>query len=1065
MTISPSQPRPNRWRLRRFVAWSLLAHLGAGVAWGIPALLTHQAEQELREAEVANAKRMLIEEVKAKEHARQQQIEATRREVERELRKEFDKLAAALSEAKREELWQEVAKRTTTESANLAEALGKPNTPEQDLRTLEAELQRAMIRNLDEIVTAESARELADRFVAQVESQVAPGLAETMQDEMSKRVAQKMREEADRLIAKQREDAKRAADQAKGALNEAAAKLAAAHAAATQAATQQAKVDSGTQSTAEAAKQLEQATASLGEAKARTQATEAEAKAASPDGKVPAATQAANKAATQAATQAVAQAEKQLAKSKSDAATQAAEAAKQLEQVAARLGEAEKRLDEAGAKAANLDSAAQEQVAASDKAIADARAATAKAVAAVRERSPDATASLAEAQAATAAAQAATRSAIDAVAGQTDRAAVASAAVRASVEAELSSQVANALSDELTKTTLPRLAGKLQEGFKKQLDANGMSDDALVAQVGKEVQERLAKAVPAMAKAGDAALDAKFSDMPASSAAAAGAAKPSPGDSMLDKALAEGLASMGANAAKRVGEAAANANRDAALVDKAMRGVNEAASKQSSSAAGSDAAAQAAKDAAAAAERAALAGLRDSVGALARSADNGRLSTSTALAANVNALREASLARGRGRGTTRDEAAYAEVTGQIAGRAAVHGERWARQGANGAVSQAVGPEGGRPAQVVGRAVGEAKPALANDQAYAPTFKTLAFATLPYCTASFRIDGKLEKWDALPAIPLRPEHGGDRSKQEMKLAWSNAGVFLYCRIADPNRRIDKAEPGNFWESDSVELWIDAFNSKETYRTRHIGQQFWLWPAGSASDPSLTGGEAVSLGKKAGYRNVVLRADQLERWATQTAEGWVMEARIPPALINNADLAAGRILGFNIYVNTMGGTDWYWSAGDKVSTSVQPDTWGDLLLAGSDGSVEVLCGDGDRAKTVLTVGEPLRLRVSDSDMDLDPSARDKVMVTLKAHAGQQIAVLEETGGSTGVFEGAVSTALALDQPVPAVLSIHEGERVGIVYTDQARANGAREALLSTSVVFGSAVTTASASTAKR
>lgn len=1052
MTDPTPRPAATRWRLRRFVAWSLFAHLGAGVAWGIPALLTRQAEQERLQEEAANAKHLLIEEAKAKEFARQQQIEATRREVERELRKEFDKLAATLSEAKREELWQEVAKRTAAESANLAEALGKTETTEQDLHTLEAELQRAMVRNLDEVVTAESARELADRFVDQVESQVAPGLAETMKDELGKRVAQKMREEADRLIAKQREDARRAADQTRSALNEAAAKLAAAHDAATQASAQQAKADTGAQNATEAARQLEQATARLGEAKAKAQSDEAEAKASSPDGKVPAATQAAGKAATQAATQAVAQAESQLAKAKAESAAQGAAATKQLEQASNRLGEADARLDDAGAKAASLDGTAQAQVAASDKAIAEARVASATAAAAVRERSPDASAAVAAAQAATAAAQAATRSAIEAVAGQADRAAVASAAIRAAVEADLSTQVERALGDELAATTLPRLAGKLQEGFKKQLDANGMSDDALVAQVGKEVQERLAKAVPAMAKAGDAAVDAKFSDMPSASAGAAeGTAKPSPGDSLLDKALAEGLASMGANAAKRVSEVAANTSRDAALVDKASKGLSDA-SRTSEAKAASDATA-AAK---AAADSAAMAGLRDSVGALARSAGNGRLSTSTSLAANVNALRESSLARGRGRGTTRDEAAYAEVAGQIAGRTAVQGERWTRQGAHGAASQAAGPEGDRPARVVGRAVGEATPALANDQAYVPTFKTLAFATLPYCTTSFRIDGKLEKWDALPAIELRPEHGGDRSKQVMKLAWSNAGVFIYCRIADPNRRIDKAEPGNFWESDSVELWMDAFNSKEKYRTRHIGQQFWLWPAGSASDPALTGGEAVSQGKKSGFRNVGLRAEQLERWATQTAEGWVMEARIPPALINNADLAAGRILGFNVYVNTMGGTDWYWSAGDKVSTSLQPDTWGDLLLAGSDGAVEVLCGDGDKARTVLAVGEPLRLRVSDSDMDLDPAARDKVMVTIKdARAGQQIAVLEETGGSTGVFEGAVTTALALDQPVPAVLSVFEGERVSIVYVDQARANGAREALLTTSVAFGSAV----------
>lgn len=209
------------------------------------------------------------------------------------------------------------------------------------------------------------------------------------------------------------------------------------------------------------------------------------------------------------------------------------------------------------------------------------------------------------------------------------------------------------------------------------------------------------------------------------------------------------------------------------------------------------------------------------------------------------------------------------------------------------------------------------------------------------------------------------------------------------------------------------------------------------------------------KQGAHRYVPFGPDRLERWAAQTPEGWVMEARIPSALITNADLAAGRIIGFNTYLNTMGGTDWYWSSGDNVTTSMQPDTLGDLLLAGSDARIEVIApGGGDGAKTVLPVGEPLRLRVNDDDMDLNPKARDKVTVSISDRRGsRQNAVLEETGASSGVFEGAVSTALALDEPVPAVLCVFEGERVGITYIDQARANGARETILSTSITFGS------------
>jgi hypothetical protein len=523
-------------------------------------------------------------------------------------------------------------------------------------------------------------------------------------------------------------------------------------------------------------------------------------------------------------------------------------------------------------------------------------------------------------------------------------------------------------------------------------------------------------------------------------AAAQSAAKNGQAVSPLDQALAEGLASMAENATKRIGEAAANSRQDAPLVAKAKQGMNEASAKAKS---------------AESPDAAAMAGLRDSVGALARAASSGRLGNSTALNANISAVRAASISRAHR--TTRSEAQYEEVTGQIAGRDRVQGERWTTSGAEGPASQAEAAAGDRPARVVGRPVAETQPALAHDRAYVPTFKTIVFATVPYFGSGFRIDGKLDKWDALPSLDLKTEHGHDRSRQVVKVAWSNAGLFVFCQITDPNRRIDKSESGNFWQSDSLELWIDAYNTKEKFRAKQIGQQFWVWPFGSASNPALTGGEAVVAVKKGAHRYVPFGPDRLERWAKQTPEGWVMEARIPSALITNADLAAGRIIGFNTYLNTMGGTDWYWSSGDTVATSMQPDTWGDLLLAGSDARIAVIApGGGDGAKTVLPVGEPLRLRVNDDDMDLNPEARDKVTVSIRdGRGGRQNAVLEETGASSGVFEGAVSTALALDEPVPAVLSVFEGERVGITYIDQARANGAREATLSASVTFGSAL----------
>jgi hypothetical protein len=101
-------------------------------------------------------------------------------------------------------------------------------------------------------------------------------------------------------------------------------------------------------------------------------------------------------------------------------------------------------------------------------------------------------------------------------------------------------------------------------------------------------------------------------------------------------------------------------------------------------------------------------------------------------------------------------------------------------------------------------------------------------------------------------------------------------------------------------------------------------------------------------------------------------------------------------------------------------------------------------GRKTPQTIVVGEPLRLRVTDKDMSGSQGARGKVQVTVRARNGKpQTVILEETTPGGGVFEGAIRTALALDEDQPGTLDLFEGDIVDIVYNDQARANGARNA----------------------
>jgi hypothetical protein len=653
--------------------------------------------------------------------------------------------------------------------------------------------------------------------------------------------------------------------------------------------------------------------------------------------------------------------------------------------------------------------------------------------------------------------------------------------VQSAAAGALHDAVESAADKDFADTTAPRVAAKLEQAFKDEMAAAGSPLDAAAAdQLGKEIADHLAKSVPGMAKAGDAESEkmadlggttqagantgagqsksaaGKAGDDQATSSggantgagdAPAGTGKPNP----LDAALAKGLAAIAAQAKSGVAAVAANASKDGDLVAKAKGN-----SAGGIAMGGGDSAA-------------AMGDLRDTVSAMAKSMSSGRMASmgSGASGSAMGGLRQAALARGgHGRPTNLggsgadSQKAYEDSSGQIAGREVTQGEHWDRAGATGEASQAEDATESSevPAQMIGPEVGTDTSVLANADPYKPTFKTLAFTTVPYINGDFAINGDLKKWDDIPAVSLKPEGGPDKSAQSMKIAWSPAGLYFLFVIADPDHKITKSEAGNFWVADVAEIWLDAFNTKLNARSRHSGQQFWIWPQGSASNPDFTGGESIILTKNGNYTPVPCKSDKLQRWATVTPAGWTMEAFLPVAQIADADLSPGRIIGFNTYVTTMSTTNWYWSAGKEARTYTQPDTWGDLLLGGSDAKLEIISGKETDGKHLAMIGQALRLRVTDADMNLDPAQQDKVMVTIKdGHGGQQIAVLEETGNATGVFEGAVSTALALDEPIPAVLAVYEGEKVDITYVDQARANGARDATETISVTFASAVLT--------
>jgi hypothetical protein len=437
------------------------------------------------------------------------------------------------------------------------------------------------------------------------------------------------------------------------------------------------------------------------------------------------------------------------------------------------------------------------------------------------------------------------------------------------------------------------------------------------------------------------------------------------------------------------------------------------------------------------------------------------------------------LGRGhRGLPANFDEKAYRAMLAKLNGQDpnALHGALLDLHGARGLGSRADADEAiVRPAEII---VPSTQPVSSrqNDQPYKPAFKSWndAFATIPFLNHPIALDGDLSEWKDIPAIYLHPEHrlNADPSLHvadsiPVKMAWDNHGLYFAVDMTVASGDVVKTNVAGFPNSDALEVFLDTMNNKETARARGAGQQFWFWPFGSIDDPSSPGGESIKE-RFSGYDFVGYSPSQLQVSARRTAKGYTLVACLPTERVRDADLGPGKILGINLVVDSGPNIYYYWSASQREATYANPKTWGDVYLAGSDGKLEIPerltheDGPGDPKKTVnaVVLGQPLRLRVTDRDMNLNDKVQDKVSVTVRnpRTGDSEVAILTETGADTGVFEGSVRTGLDLGEKIPGVVSAYEGETLHVTYLDQARANGARNVEVTYDVKTASPITTA-------
>ncbi|MDA1137464.1 MAG: hypothetical protein O3B01_02680 [Planctomycetota bacterium] len=428
--------------------------------------------------------------------------------------------------------------------------------------------------------------------------------------------------------------------------------------------------------------------------------------------------------------------------------------------------------------------------------------------------------------------------------------------------------------------------------------------------------------------------------------------------------------------------------------------------------------------------------------------------------------RKQSLARFRGIGDV-DAEAYKKIVETIKERGHITGNAFDLKGAEGTIAEVQDEKTLQPAMVYVPESGSAELAESTpDQARKvkdPEFKTNRFGGIPFLhEGTIKVDGDLSDWEGLPSLELLPvAKGGNRGKitpKSMKawVAYGSAGMWFAVDAVDTSGKLENhVQIPAFWLNDCVEIFLDTLNTKFNKRGEANTHQFFAFPFGHKDDLLASVWEAYIEKSEEfeGARRIPYTQDTAPRVSQKTEKGWTFEMMIPKKLLRKGEIRPGRIIGFNFQLDT--GTDvyYYWSANIRIISSLHPDTWGDIQFLGSDAKVAVLSKDDEEQQSIIP-GSPLRIQITDPDMNLADLVKDKVSATLRTEGGDmETLILEETGFKTGVFEGTIATRLNIGGSRQGLLEIFEGEQVGIEYIDQAQSYGERNVPVKTEVRVGS------------
>lgn len=326
----------------------------------------------------------------------------------------------------------------------------------------------------------------------------------------------------------------------------------------------------------------------------------------------------------------------------------------------------------------------------------------------------------------------------------------------------------------------------------------------------------------------------------------------------------------------------------------------------------------------------------------------------------------------------------------------------------------------------------------------PRFKSVSFGAAAYATSAIEIDGELGDWGEL-------KHGlkhtwfsnGEKLTDgpTLHLRWNSEGMFLCYQVRDDSGI--NFHDQRMYRCDALEFFVDTSNvRKKDIWSSPSSQQLFLAPFGSKGNPELRYAEVGW-----GHRNMggwkENYSDTLGQCRGKKIEGgYQVEAFISRHAFVNPIFVPGKYIAVNTSINLGNKVEMQWGMPKSAGSWCKPETWGDVLLLGSDGELRCSSLESvDEDLTGILPGQPLRVEVKDADMNVYPSKRDRISVTCRVKGTELplLMILKETDNGSGIFEGIINTQAHYKGIVENTLNIRGGDRIEILYSDARAAYG--------------------------